>query len=105
MKLITRTITEKRYTVRCMEVNTCEVVDREFSLGSENPKTSEVALKMLQSKNNTDSFKLVAIIKVTTADALYAMTEQAFINAAIQVADLKAARDYFKANPDEVIET
>ena len=105
MKLITRTISERRYTVRCMNINTCEVTDEEYSLGSMTFKTAEQALKALQSKYNTDAHKLVAIVSTHSVDALSAMTEEAFIKAAIPVPDIKAARDYFKANPDEVVET
>lgn len=104
MKLITRTISERRYTVRCMNINTCEVSDIEYSMGSMQFKGKEQALKALQSKFNTDSHKLVAIVNTSTVDALYAMTEEAFIRAAVPVKDVKEAREYFKLNPDEVEE-
>lgn len=104
MKLITRTISERRYTVMCLNINTAEVTNEDFSLGSMSFPGKDSALRALQKRFNTEEKKLVAIVKTDSVDALYAMTEEAFIKAAIPVKDVKEAREYFKANPDEVEE-
>ena len=104
MKLITRTISEKSYDVMCLNVKTAQVSIESYSMGSMEFKGKESALKALKTKFDTDEHKLVEIVKVTSRDALYAMTEEAFIKAAIPVKDVKEARAYFKANPDEVEE-
>lgn len=104
MKLITRTISERRYTVMCLNIKTAEVTTEDFSMGSMTFPGKDSALRALQKKYNTEDKKLVTIVKTDSVDALYAMTEDAFIRAAIPVKDVKEAREYFKANPDEVEE-
>lgn len=104
MKLITRTISERRYTVMCLNIVTAEVTQEDFSLGSMNFPGKDSALRALQKKYNSEEKKLVTIVKTDSVDALYAMTEEAFIKAAIPVKDVKEAREYFKLNPDEVEE-
>ena len=104
MKLITRTISERRYTVMCLNIVTAEVTQEDFSMGSMSFPGKDSALRALQKKYNTDEKKLVTIVKTDSVDALYAMTEEFFIKNAIPVKDIKEARDYFKANPDEVEE-
>lgn len=104
MKMITRTISETRYTVRCMNIKDCTVSDNEFSLGSLSFTTEKKTLDALRNKYETADFKLVAIIKKYTVDALYAMTEEAFIKNAIAVRDVKEAREYFKSHGEEVEE-
>ena len=102
MKLITRTISERRYSVMCLNSETAEVSTEDFSMGSMIFNTQDAALRALQKKYNTPEKKLVSIVKTSSIDALYAMTEQCFIANAIPVKDVKEAREYFKANPDEV---
>jgi len=104
MKMITRTISESRYTVRCMNVKTCEVSDMEYSLGSLTFNTEKKTLEALRSRYETADFKLVAIINKHSVDALYAMTEEAFIRNAIAVKDVKEAREYFKSHGEEIEE-
>lgn len=104
MKMITRTISEARYTVRCMNIKTCEVTDAEYSLGSLTFTSEKKCLEALKARYETDDFKLVAIMKRHSVDALYAMTEEAFIKNAIAVKDVKEAREYFKSHGEEVEE-
>ena len=104
MKLITRTISEKSYEVMCLNIKTAQVSIESYSLGSMEFKGKESALKALKAKFDTDEHKLVEIVKVTSHDALYAMTEECFLKNAIAVTDIKEARAYFKSNPDEVEE-
>lgn len=104
MKLITRTISERRYTVMCLNINTAEVTNEDFSLGSMSFPGKDSALRALQKRFNTEEKKLVTIVKTDSVDALYCMTEESFIKNAIPVKDVKEARDYFKSNPDDVEE-
>lgn len=104
MKLITRTISERRYTVMCLNIVTAEVTNEDFSLGSMSFPGKDAALRALQKRYNTEEKKLVTIVKTDSVDALYAMTEEFFIKNAVPVKDVKEAREYFKANPDEVEE-
>lgn len=104
MKLITRTISERRYSVMCLNIETAEVSTEDFSLGSMSFPGKDAALRALQKKFNSETKKLVTIVKTDSVDALYAMTEEFFIRNAIPVKDVKEAREYFKANPDEVEE-
>lgn len=104
MKMITRTISERRYTVMCLNINTTEVTQEDFSMGSMSFPGPDSALRALQKKYNTADKKLVAITATHSVDALYAMTEDAFIKAAIPVKDVKEAREYFKAHGEEVDE-
>lgn len=103
-KLISRTINEKQYDVMTLNVKTAEVKVDTFSLGSVDFKNKAAALKALQDKFNTADVRLVEIVKVMNNEALYVMSEEAFIKGAIRVKDLKEARAYFKSNPDEVEE-
>lgn len=100
MKLISRTISERRYSVMCLNIKTAEVSTNEYSLGSTTYNTKKRTLDALRAKYETDDFKLVDIVGQSTKDALYVMTEEAFIKNAIPVADIKEARAYFAANKD-----
>ena len=104
MKMITRTISERKYSVMSLNIKTAEVFNREYSLGSATFKGAESALKALKERFDTADEKLVAITSTSTADALYAMSEEAFIKAAIRVADVKEARAWFKAHGEDVDE-
>lgn len=104
MKLITRTISEKSYDVMCLNIKTAQVSIETYSMGSMEFKGKDSALKALQAKFSTDEHKLVEIVKVTSHDALYAMTEECFLKNAIAVSDIKEARAYFKSNPEDVEE-
>lgn len=101
MKLITRTISENTYSVMCLDTNTAEVSVRDYSLGSAVYNTERKTLEALQAAYGSDTFKLVKIVSRSTRDALYCMTEAAFIAAAIRVTDVKEAREYFKSHPGE----
>lgn len=103
-KMISRTISERKYRVICMNILTSDVGMNEFSLGSATFKSDYAALKALRDKYETDSFKLVAITGTTSSDALYVMTEDFFLKNAIRVDDLKQARAYFKEHGEEVEE-
>lgn len=101
MKLITRTISEQKYDVICLNIKTAEVTVKSFSLGSMNPTTEKKTLDALKSLFDTDEIKLVNIQSRRSEDVLYAMTEQAFIKNAVPVNDIKEAREYFKKHPED----
>lgn len=104
MKLITRTISERRYSVMCLNIKTAQPSTRDFSLGSMTFAGPDAALRALKSKYDTEDVKLVAIVSTSSIDALYAMTEECFIKNAIKVDDVKQARAYFKEHGEEVEE-
>lgn len=104
MKLITRTISEKSYDVMTLNIKTAQVSINTYSMGSLEFKGKDSAIKALQQRYNTEDVRLVEIVKVTSHDALYAMTEECFLKNAIAVADIKEARAYFKSNPEDVEE-
>lgn len=101
MKLISRTINERTYDVMCLNVKTAEVSINTYSLGSATFNTKKRTLDALRAQYETDEHKLVDIVKTSLSERLYVMTEDAFIKAAVAVNDIKEARAYFKANPDE----
>lgn len=104
MKMISRTISERKYTVMCLNIKTAEVSNRDFSLGSMTFAGADSALKALKAKFDTDDVKLVAITSTTSIDALYVMSEDCFIKNSIKVQDLKEARAWFKAHGEDVDE-
>ena len=100
MKLISRTISERSYKVMTLNIKTAAVSVNEYSLGSATYATKKRTLDALRSRYETEDVRLVEIVGQSTKDALYVMTEEAFIKNAIPVADIKEARAYFAANKD-----
>ena len=80
-RMVTRTIELNTYTVRTMNIETAEVRDIGYTVGT-SYKPGDV-IKQLRSEHETDTFKLVAVINHTTEKRLYGMDEQTFINNAI----------------------
>ena len=80
-RMVTRTIELNTYTVRTMNIETAEVRDIDYTVGT-SYKPGDV-LKQLRAEHETDTFKLVAVINHTTETRLYGMDEQTFINNAI----------------------
>ena len=77
-RMVTRTIELNTYTVRTMNIETAEVIDVDYTVGT-SYKQDDV-LKQLRAEHETDTFKLVAVINHTTETRLYGMDEQTFIN-------------------------
>ena len=77
-RMVTRTIELNTYTVRTMNIETAEVRDIDYIVGT-SYKPCDV-LKQLRTEHETDMFKLVAVINHTTETRLYGMDEQTFIN-------------------------
>ena len=101
MKLISRTISERTYDVMCLNIKTAEVSVNTYSMGSTTYNTKKRTLEALRAIYETDEHKLVDIVKTSTREALFVMTEESFIKNSIRVNDIKEARAYFKANPDD----
>lgn len=80
-RMVTRTIELNTYTVRTMNIETAEVRDIDYTVGT-SYKPGDV-LKQLRSEHETGTFKLVAVINHTTETHLYGMDEQTFINNAV----------------------
>lgn len=80
-RMVTRTIELNTYTVRTMNIETAEVSDIDYTVGT-SYKPGDV-LKQLRAEHETGTFKLVAVINHTTETRLYGMDEQTFINNAI----------------------
>ena len=62
-RMVTRTIELNTYTVRTMNIETAEVRDIDYTVGT-SYKPGDV-LKLLRAEHETDTFKLVAVINHT----------------------------------------
>lgn len=80
-RMVTRTIELNTYTVRTMNIDTAEVLDVDYTVGT-TYKPGDI-LKQLRAEHETDTFKLVAVINHATETRLYGMDEQTFINNAV----------------------
>lgn len=80
-RMVTRTIELNIYTVRTMNIETAEVLDVDYTVGTQY-KSGDI-LKHLRVEYETDVFKLVAVVNHTTETRLYGMDEQTFINHAV----------------------
>ena len=76
-RMVTRTVSLNTYTVRTLNVETAEVLDIDYTVGTTYKETD--ALKQLQREHETDTLKLCAIVNHTQQEILYGMTEQDFI--------------------------
>lgn len=79
-RMITRTIDLHTYTVRTLNVESAEVLDIDYTTGT-NYKPEKI-LAQLRAEHETESLKLVAVINHTVETRLYGMDEQTFINLA-----------------------
>lgn len=80
-RMVTRTVELSVCEVMCMNTKTAEVTIRTFEIGG--GLTDEKALlKAVKKLYETDTFKCVAISKVTQKEILYGMPESRFIELA-----------------------
>lgn len=77
-RMVTRTVSLNTYTVRTLNVETAEVLDIDYIVGTTYKDAD--ALKQLQREYETDTLKLCAIVNHTQQEILYGMTEQDFIS-------------------------
>lgn len=93
-RMITRTIELNTYTVRTLNVETAEVLDVNYTIGTR--YSDAKILAELREQHETDSFKLVAIVNHTVETRLYGMDEQTFI----QLAEVLPPRTKAESNPE-----
>ncbi len=93
-RMITRTIDLNTYTVRTLNVETAEVLDVQYTVGTR--YSDAKILAELREQHETDSFKLVAIVNHTVETRLYGMDEQTFI----QLAEILPPRTKTESTPD-----
>ena len=80
-RMVTRTVVVTKCEVLCVDVNTVETTVNNYDL-SGNYSTTDDALKVLKKVYETDTFKVVAIQKMTENEVLYGMSELDFIKQA-----------------------
>lgn len=82
--MITRTIKTTKVNVLCLDVNSCEPFNKSVIL----PRTFKDEKKLfakVQELVNTDEVKAVHLVDVAEVETLYGMTEQDFIEHAIEL--------------------
>ena len=80
-RMVTRTVELSVCEVMCMNTTTAEVEIRTFEIGG-GLSDEKALLKAIKKLHETDTFKCVAISKVTTKEILYGMPESRFIELA-----------------------
>lgn len=80
-RMVTRTVIVTKCEVLCVDVTTVETTVQEYDL-SGNYESTTTALKALKKGYETDTFKVVAIQKMTENEVLYGMPELDFIKLA-----------------------
>lgn len=80
-RMVTRTVIVTKCEVLCVDVTTVETTVQEYGL-SGNYADTTTALKALKKAYETDTFKVVAIQKMTENEVLYGMPELDFIKLA-----------------------
>lgn len=93
-RMITRTIELHTYTVRTLNVETAEVLDVNYTIGTQ--YSDAKILSTLRTEHETESFKLVAIVNHSTETRLYGMDEQTFI----QFAQILPPRTKAESTPE-----
>lgn len=83
-KMVTRTMDYTSATVLCMDTETCEVSRETMTLSGSFTDT-EAILIPLQKRYQTDNFKLVKVEEIETFEKLYGMSEQTFMENAIEL--------------------
>ena len=80
-RMVTRTVELSVCEVMCMNTTTAEVEIRTFEIGG-GLSDEKALLKTIKKLHETDTFKCVAISKVTAKEILYGMPESRFIELA-----------------------
>ena len=83
-KMVTRTIEFTHVTLLCMNTETCEV-SRETEILTYVSNDPEELLKVAQKLYQTDTFKIVKVEEYETFERLFGMTEQVFMENAIEL--------------------
>lgn len=80
-RMVTRTVELSVCEVMCMNTTTAEVQIRTFEIGG-GLTDKDALLKTIKKLYETDTFKCVAISKITAKEILYGMPESKFIELA-----------------------
>ena len=81
---VTRTIVTTTAKVKCADLTTNQVVEKEFTL-PRTYKDNEKLLKVVKSMVETDSDKVVTIVDKSVATKLYGMSEADFLKNSIEL--------------------
>lgn len=80
-RMVTRTVELSVCEVMCMDTVTAEVQIKQFEIGG-GLSDEKSLLKAIKKLHETDTFKCVAISKITHKEILYGMPESRFIELA-----------------------
>lgn len=103
--IISRTMTTTLVKCKCIDVET----DEQFENEQEIPRTysdSKKLEKAVKEAVETDRVKVYKILETKECKRIYAMTEQQFINSAVEISGRSAAETakLFGAKPEEIEE-
>lgn len=96
-RMVTRTVVVTNCEALCVDVTTVETTIKSYDL-SGSYSTVDDALKALKKAYETDTFKVVAIQKMTENEVLYGMSELDFIKQA-KVLDPETRKAVEYCNP------
>lgn len=82
--MVTRTIVTTRVNVLCLDIQTAEPFNKEVSL-PRTYKDEKKLMKAVESVVNSDTIKAVHVVDQETVEKVYGMTEQNFIDNAIEL--------------------
>lgn len=82
--MVTRTIVTTRVNVLCLDIQTAEPFNKEVSL-PRTYKDEKKLMKAVESVVNSDTVKVVHVVDQETVEKVYGMTEQNFIDNAIEL--------------------
>ncbi len=81
-RMVTRTILTTKVNALCMDTVSCEACNKDIVL-PRTYKDKNKVLKAVKDAVDTDTFKVVDIVDVSTVETLYGMDEQKFINESV----------------------
>lgn len=82
--MVTRTIVTTRVNVLCLDIQSAEPFNKEVSL-PRTYKDEKKLMKAVESVVNSDTVKAVHVVDQETVEKVYGMTEQNFIDNAIEL--------------------
>ena len=80
-RMVTRTVTVSNIEVMCLDVVTAEVQVKNVKVNGEFTEFDK-ALKSVKKVYETETFKCVSVMAITTEEVLYGMSELEFIRMA-----------------------
>lgn len=82
--MVTRTIVTTRVNVLCLDIQSAEPFNKEVTL-PRTYKDEKKLMKAVESVVNSDTVKAVHVVDQETVEKVYGMTEQNFIDNAIEL--------------------